>query len=163
MVSLLTIIITIFHSISIEVYNMWDARYGIGRNEDRIAIRRTLGGRLGAVLVGDRSMITQTRIDEDIAPAGLDWIAALRAPVIRALVEAGELQLSLFDRRDMAAITSPDYPGERPGRQVSAPFPCKLRRPRRQARHRWSISICAPEQKAPAHFDVRPRRPRGCE
>jgi hypothetical protein len=65
------------------------------------------------VLVGDRGMITQTRIDEDIAPAGLDWITALRAPAIRALVEAGELQLSLFDRRDMAAITSPDYPGER--------------------------------------------------
>jgi hypothetical protein len=65
------------------------------------------------VLVGDRGMITQTRIDEDIAPAGLDWITALRAPAIRALVEAGELQLSLFDRRDIAAITSPDYPGER--------------------------------------------------
>jgi hypothetical protein len=65
------------------------------------------------VLVGDRGMITQTRIDEDIAPAGLDWITALRAPAIRALVEAGELQLSLFDRRDMAAITSPDCPGER--------------------------------------------------
>src|ERR1700739_2189883 len=65
------------------------------------------------VLVGDRGMITQARIDEDIAPAGLDWITALRAPAIRALVEAGELQLSLFDRRDMAAITSPDYPGER--------------------------------------------------
>jgi hypothetical protein len=32
------------------------------------------------VLVGDRAMIMQTRIDEDIAPAGLDWIAALRAP-----------------------------------------------------------------------------------
>jgi hypothetical protein len=64
------------------------------------------------VLVCDRGMITQTRIDEDIAPAGLDWIA-LRAPAIRALVEAGELQLSLFDRRDIAAITSPDYPDER--------------------------------------------------
>src|SRR5215831_2514652 len=48
-----------------------------------------------------------------MVPAGLDWITALRAPAIRALVEAGELQLSLFDRRDMAAITSPDYPGER--------------------------------------------------
>ena len=65
------------------------------------------------VLVGDRGMITQARIDADIAPAGLDWITALRAPAIRALVEAGELQLSLFDQRDMAAITSPDYPGER--------------------------------------------------
>ena len=65
------------------------------------------------VLVGDRGMITQERIDGEIAPAGLDWITALRAPAIRELAEAGALQMSLFDQRDMAAITSPDYPGER--------------------------------------------------
>src|SRR3954466_14833311 len=65
------------------------------------------------VLVGDRGLITQARIDQDLAPAGLDWITALRAPAIRALVAGGELQLSLFDERDMAAITAPDYPGER--------------------------------------------------
>jgi transposase len=65
------------------------------------------------VLVGDRGMITQARLDAEIAPAGLDWITALRAPAIRALVDAGTLQMSLFDKRDMAAITSPDYPGER--------------------------------------------------
>ena len=65
------------------------------------------------VLVGDRGMITQARIDAEITPAGLDWITALRAPAIRALAEAGTLQMSLFDERDMAAITSPDYPGER--------------------------------------------------
>ena len=64
-------------------------------------------------LVGDRGMITQARLDAEIAPAGLDWITALRAPAIRALVDAGTLQMSLFDQRDMAAITSPDYPGER--------------------------------------------------
>ena len=65
------------------------------------------------VLVGDRGMITQARLDAEIAPAGLDWITALRAPAIRALVEDGALQMSLFDERDIAAITSPDYPGER--------------------------------------------------
>jgi len=64
-------------------------------------------------LVGDRGLITQARLDAEIAPAGLDWITALRAPAIRTLVEAGALQMSLFDQRDMAAITSPDYPGER--------------------------------------------------
>src|SRR6202166_1554626 len=64
-------------------------------------------------LVGDRGMITQARLDAEIAPAGLDWITALRAPAIRTLFEAGALQMSLFDQRDMAAITSPDYPGER--------------------------------------------------
>jgi transposase len=65
------------------------------------------------VLVGDRGMITQARIDDDLRPAGLDWITSLRAPSIRALAEGGALQLGLFDERDMAAITSPDYPDER--------------------------------------------------
>ena len=65
------------------------------------------------VLVGDRGMITQARISEDIKAAGLDWITALRALAIKALREAGALQMSLFDERDMASITSPDFPGER--------------------------------------------------
>ena len=65
------------------------------------------------VLVGDRGMITEARIDEDLRPAGLDWITALRAPALKALVGGGHLQMSLFDERDMAAITSPDFPGER--------------------------------------------------
>src|SRR5271169_5308654 len=65
------------------------------------------------VLVGDRGMITQARIDEDLRPAGLDWITALRAPALQGLVSGGALQMSLFDERDMAAITSPDFPGER--------------------------------------------------
>jgi hypothetical protein len=65
------------------------------------------------VLVGDRGMITQARIDEDLRPAGLDWITALRAPALQGLVGGGHLQMSLFDERDLAAITSPDFPGER--------------------------------------------------
>jgi hypothetical protein len=66
------------------------------------------------VLVGDRGMITQARLREDLIPAGLDWITALPAPAIQALATAdGPLQLSLFDERDLAEITSPDYPGER--------------------------------------------------
>ena len=65
------------------------------------------------VLVGDRGMITQARITEEIRSAGLDWISALRAPAIKGLLQSGALQLSLFDQRDMAAITAPDYPGER--------------------------------------------------
>jgi len=65
------------------------------------------------VLVGDRGMITQARIREDVIPAGLDWITALRAPDIKTLAEGGKLQLDLFDDRDMASITSPDFPGER--------------------------------------------------
>jgi hypothetical protein len=66
------------------------------------------------VLVGDRGMITSARIEQDLKPAGLDWITALRAPAIRKLAEdGGPLQLSLFDDRDMAEINSPDFPGER--------------------------------------------------
>ena len=65
------------------------------------------------VLVGDRGMITQARITEDITAAGLDWITALRAPAIKALLASGALQLSLFDQRDMASITAPEFPGER--------------------------------------------------
>jgi hypothetical protein len=65
------------------------------------------------VLVGDRGMITQARITEDIKTAGLDWISSLRAPAVKDLVNGGHLQLSLFDQRDMASITSPDFPGER--------------------------------------------------
>jgi hypothetical protein len=65
------------------------------------------------VLVGDRGMITQARITEDIKSTGLDWITALRAPAIKALLESGTLQLSLFDQRDIASITAPDFPNER--------------------------------------------------
>ena len=65
------------------------------------------------VLVGDRGMITQARITEDLSNAGVDWITALRAPAIKALRDAGALQMSLFDERDMASVTSPDFPGER--------------------------------------------------
>jgi hypothetical protein len=65
------------------------------------------------VLVGDRGMITAARIRQDIKPAGFDWITSLRAPQIQELAETGPLQLSLFDERDLAEITAPDYPGER--------------------------------------------------
>jgi hypothetical protein len=66
------------------------------------------------VLVGDRGLLTEARIEQALRPAGFDWITALRAPAIKALAtDDGPLQLSLFDDRDMAEITSPDYPGER--------------------------------------------------
>ncbi len=65
------------------------------------------------VMVGDRGMITQARITDEIKSAGLDWITALRAPAIKGLLQSGALQLSLFDQRDMASITTPDFPDER--------------------------------------------------
>lgn len=65
------------------------------------------------VFVGDRGMLTEARIRQDLAPAQIDWISALRSPAIRALLESGTLQLSLFDQRDLAEIRDPAHPGER--------------------------------------------------
>src|SRR5258708_2159825 len=66
------------------------------------------------IFVGDRGIITAKRSRDDLAPVkGLRWIGALRAPAIRKLAEAGSIQQTLFDERDLAEITSPDYPGER--------------------------------------------------
>jgi transposase len=64
-------------------------------------------------LVGDRGMLTKARLENDVVPAELDFITALRAPQIKALVEGGAIQLSLFDTQDLFEITHPDYPGER--------------------------------------------------
>ena len=64
-------------------------------------------------LVGDRGMLTCARIDKELRPAQLDWISALRAGQIKALIEADALQLSLFDEQNLIEITHPDYPGER--------------------------------------------------
>ena len=76
-----------------------------------------LQGRFGlerVTMVGDRGMITDARIDEELRPRGVDWITALRAPTIKKLMkDDGPLQLSLFDEQDLAEIRSPDFPGER--------------------------------------------------
>ena len=75
---------------------------------------RTRFGIQRLVLVGDRGVLTSARIEEELKGVeGLEWITALRAPQIRELVEQEAIQLSLFDQKDLAAIQSPDYPGER--------------------------------------------------
>ncbi len=79
----------------------------LGKITERFGLRHV-------VLVGDRGMLTQARIDEELRGAdGLEWISALRGPAIAKLMEQGTLQLSLFDEQDLAEISSPDYPGER--------------------------------------------------
>lgn len=66
------------------------------------------------IWVGDRGMITQARIREDLKEnSGVDWITALRSSQIRKLVNQSYIQLSLFDEKDLAEITCQDYPGER--------------------------------------------------
>jgi transposase len=66
------------------------------------------------VFVGDRGMITKTRIAELRELEGAGWVTALKAPDIASLAaDGGPLQMSLFDEQDFAEITHPDYPGER--------------------------------------------------
>lgn len=67
------------------------------------------------ILVGDRGMLTQKRIEQDLRPQeGLEWVTALRAPQIQKLVSQGAVQLSFFDEHDLAEVSQhPDYPGER--------------------------------------------------
>ncbi len=76
-------------------------------------IRRRFGLQR-VVLVGDRGMLTGARIREDLQGIdGLRWITTLRAPTIRKLIAAGSVTPTLFDERDLAEISSPDFPGER--------------------------------------------------
>jgi transposase len=65
------------------------------------------------VLVGDRGMISQQSIEQMRQSEGIDWITALKSASIRALVEQGQLQLGLFDERNLFEFTAPQYPGER--------------------------------------------------
>jgi hypothetical protein len=66
------------------------------------------------IMVGDRGMITGTRISDLRKLGGMDWVTALKAPAIAKLAaDKGPLQMSLFDTCNFAEITHPDYPGER--------------------------------------------------
>src|SRR5262249_61508124 len=67
------------------------------------------------VLIGDRGMLTSARIEALKEVGGIGWISALRSPQIEALVNSGDLQLGLFDRRNLLEISSPRFPGERLG------------------------------------------------
>lgn len=81
---------------------------------DQIAKVRNEFGIERAVWVGDRGMITGKFIDEQLRDdPRIDWITALRSAQINSLVNQGTIQLSLFDKQDIAEIQSDDYPGER--------------------------------------------------
>jgi len=82
----------------------------------KTAVTRVRGdfGIASLIMVGDRGMITGTRIGDLRKLKGMEWITALKAPAIAALAaDDGPLQMSLFDTQGLAEITSPDYPGER--------------------------------------------------
>lgn len=80
---------------------------------DQVSKLRGEFGLTDVVLVGDRGMLTQTQLTELREYPGLGWISALRAPAIRQLLDSGPLQLSLFDKQNLAEITSSQFPGER--------------------------------------------------
>ncbi len=66
------------------------------------------------VVVGDRGMITQKQIDAMQGIDGIDWITALRTGAIRKLVAGGQLQMGLFDERNLFEICDhPDFVGQR--------------------------------------------------
>ena len=79
----------------------------VGKLRDRFGLKR-------AVFVGDRGMVTQARVREDLEPNGYDWIFALRAAGVGALAAEGSLQPTLFDEQDMAEIECQElFRGER--------------------------------------------------
>src|SRR5919109_4018448 len=66
------------------------------------------------VLGGDRGLLTDARIREELQPvAGLDWITALRGPTIHKLVESGALDLERLAQSDLLECSDPTYPQER--------------------------------------------------
>jgi len=97
--------------ISVRVYpgNTGDPKTVV----DQVEKLRQKFGLSRVVLVGDRGMLTQPQIDKIKQHPGWGWITALKSVAIRRLVQQGALQLSLLDEKNLAEITSPDYPGER--------------------------------------------------
>jgi hypothetical protein len=65
------------------------------------------------IMVGDRGMISNVQIEAMRKLEGTGWITALKSGAIARLADAGQLQLDLFDERNLISFTSGDYPGER--------------------------------------------------
>lgn len=93
-------------------------RVHAGKTQDQQTVPdtvQTITGRFGienVVFVGDRGMITRAHA-QTLKDSGVDFISALKAAQIRALIDAGDLQLSLFDETNLAEIASEQFPGER--------------------------------------------------
>jgi len=80
---------------------------------DQVQKLRERFGLTEVMLIGDRGMLTRTQIAHLREYPGLRWISALRSGEIRDLAERSDLQMSLFDQRNLAEIESTEYPGER--------------------------------------------------
>lgn len=99
---------------------------------DQVRKLRRRFGLTRVVLVGDRGLLTQTRIDTLRKYPGLGWISALRSDNIRELLDKGTLLPASFQAVNLAEITSPDYPKER----LVACYNASLTERRRQKRQR---------------------------
>ncbi len=64
------------------------------------------------VVVSDRGMLTAAHATA-LTQAGVDFVSALKSSQIRKLLAVGDLQLTLFDERNLAEINSEEFPGER--------------------------------------------------
>jgi len=97
--------------VAVEVYpgNTGDSK----TVPDQVEKLRERFGLKRVVLVGDRGMLAETQLEVLKGYPGLGWVTALRSQAIRQLVGQGLIQPSLFDQRNLAEISSPDYPGER--------------------------------------------------
>lgn len=91
-----------------------------GNENDHVAFPKAIErirndfGCENAIFVGDRGMISGKAIDDCLrGEEGAQWITALTSASIAKLQRQGSIQLSLFDERDLASITHPDYPDER--------------------------------------------------
>ena len=93
------------------------------------ALVRLIRQRFGiesVALAGDRGMLTTARIREDLGPAGLDWVSALKTTDLRTLLKQPKpdpdnpgqerrapLRPGELVPDQVAEIHSPDFPGER--------------------------------------------------
>ncbi len=79
----------------------------IARFQQRLGLDRV-------IVVGDRGMINDVRIREDLTPHSHDWITALRNDAIQKLAaDDGPLQPDLFDDTNLVELASSEYPNER--------------------------------------------------
>ncbi len=122
---------------------------------DQVEKLRNRFGLTRVVLVGDRGMLTQTRIDTLREHPGLGWISALKSEKIQQLLDKGKLQRSLFDEADLAEITSPDFPGER----LIACYNPLLEQKRRDKRQRLLAATEADLGKLVAQIQRRTKKP----
>ena len=81
---------------------------------DQIEMLRNRFGVGRFVLVGDRGMLTSAQIEKLRELGGCGWISCLRSSAIRKLLESrGQTDAPLFDQKNLAEISHPDFPGER--------------------------------------------------